>query len=99
MNPNKVNRENLKNLTDLPNIGKAGAKDLILLGINHPEQLIGKCPYEMYSSLCNITGFTHDPCVIDVFISITRFISGGNPKPWWAYTEERKNYQAARNGH
>ncbi len=92
MNPNKVTRENLRKLTDLPNIGMAGAKDLNLLGIYQPEQLIGKCPYEMYYSLCFATGETHDPCVIDVFISITRFMNGENPLPWWEYTQERKNY-------
>ena len=92
MNPNKVTRENLKTLTDLPNIGKAGEKDLNLLGIHQPEQLVGKCPYEMYYSLCFATGESHDPCVIDVFISITRFMKGENPLPWWKYTQERKNY-------
>ncbi|MBL4909382.1 MAG: hypothetical protein JKX78_05055 [Alteromonadaceae bacterium] len=40
MNPNKVTRENLRKLTDLPNIGKAGAQDLNLLGIQQPAQFI-----------------------------------------------------------
>jgi len=97
MNPNKVSRGNLRELTDLPNIGKAGAKDLNLLGILQPEQLIGKCPYEMYYALCLKTGVIHDPCVIDVFISITRFINGENPLPWWEYTQERKDYLSKGN--
>ena len=29
MNPNKVSRNNLDSLTDLPNIGKAGEEDLM----------------------------------------------------------------------
>lgn len=91
MNPNKVTRENLIKLTDLPNIGKAGAEDLSLLGIHKPEQLAGKCPYEMYHELCVASGESHDPCVIDVFISITRFIDGDRPRPWWEYTQERKD--------
>jgi hypothetical protein len=28
--------------------------------------------------------------VLDVLISVTRFMSGDDPKPWWAYTVERK---------
>lgn len=92
MNPSKVSRENLKKLTDLPNIGQASAKDLNLLGIYQAEQLIGKCPYEMYNSLCSLTGERHDPCVIDVFISITRFMNGEKPLSWWKYTAERKNF-------
>ena len=92
MNPNKVSRNNLSSLTDLPNIGKAGEGDLIVLGINKPADLIGFCPYEMHKSLCEKTGIQHDVCVIDVFISITRFMQGEEPKPWWEYTSERKQY-------
>jgi hypothetical protein len=90
MNPDKVDRSRIRTLTDLPNIGKAGAKDLELLGIHSAEQLIGQCPFEMYARLCRQTSTRHDPCVIDVFISITRFINGEAPRPWWTYTAERK---------
>jgi hypothetical protein len=48
----------------------------------------------MYEQLCDITGAHHDPCVIDVFISITSFIKGGEAKPWWEFTAERKRTQA-----
>ncbi len=90
MNPAKVERARVKLLTDLPNIGPASAKDLQLLGIAQPAQLVGLCPYQMYEQLCQITQVRHDPCVIDVFISITRFINGEAAQPWWAYTAERK---------
>jgi hypothetical protein len=90
MHPSKVDRNHLQQLTDLPNVGPATAKDLLLLGINEPKQLVGRDPYALYHSLCDITGIRHDPCVIDVFISITRFMSGDPPQDWWAYTEERK---------
>lgn len=91
MNPLKVNRNRTYKLTDLPNIGKAGASDLQLLGIMSPKELIGRNPYEMYEELCLKTGQRHDPCVIDVFISIIRFMEGEDAQPWWAYTSERKN--------
>jgi len=90
MNPSKVERSRVRQLTDLPNVGKACAADLRLLGIQDPEQLVGRSPFEMYESLCSITGLYQDPCVIDVFISITRFMAGEAPRPWWDYTEERK---------
>lgn len=90
MNPAKVVRSEVKQLTDLPNIGKASAADLRLLGIETPVQLLGKNPYDMYQTLCDKTGQKHDPCMLDVFISITRFMAGDDPKPWWFYTEERK---------
>jgi hypothetical protein len=86
----KVNRNCVVLLTDLPNIGKAMAEDLRLIGIREPGQLVSRSPYEMYETLCKKTGSRHDPCVLDVFISVTRFMAGEEPRPWWAYTEERK---------
>ncbi|MDO8652117.1 MAG: helix-hairpin-helix domain-containing protein [Undibacterium sp.] len=90
MNPAKVIRSRVKDLTDLPNIGKAGAADLQLIGIGNPRQLIGQSPFDMYRKLCDITGTRHDPCVIDVFMSVTRFMAGEEPRVWWAFTDERK---------
>jgi hypothetical protein len=96
MNPSKVVRENVRKLTVLPNIGKASAADLELLGIDTPNDLVGLDPYELYDRLCFITGSKHDPCVIDVFISVTSFINGDEPKACWHYTAERKSVQAAK---
>ena len=90
MNPSKVDRNRLTKLTDLPNIGKAGAGDLKLLGIEEPAQLVGRDPFEMYDTLCMKTGVRHDPCVLDVFISVTRFMAGEEPRAWWDHTAERK---------
>lgn len=90
MSPQRVNRSTLKQLTDLPNIGKASAEDLRVLGIRTPEQLVGKCPFELYERLCRKTGVRHDPCVIDVFMSVTSFMDGGPARPWWEFTTQRK---------
>lgn len=90
MNPDKVERTRLRRLTDLPNIGKAAAEDLRLLGFEEPAQIAGACPYEMYRRLCELSGARHDPCVIDVFMSVTEFLKGEPARPWWAYTEARK---------
>jgi hypothetical protein len=90
MNPSRVVRERVARLTDLPNIGPASAADLRLLGIHEPGQLAGLSPYEMYDALCEKTGVRHDPCVIDVFISVTRFMNGEAARPWWDYSAERK---------
>ena len=90
MNPKKVVREKTVKLTDLPNIGKSLAKDLELIGIDIPQKLEGEDPYALYDKLCKVTGTRHDPCVLDVFMSITDFMNGGDPKEWWAYTAERK---------
>lgn len=90
MNPAKVDRTRLATLTDLPNIGPASAQDLKLLGIHQPSQLLGRCPFQMYETLCKKTGLRHDPCVIDVFMSVTRFMAGEEARPWSSFTQERR---------
>ena len=91
MNPAKVRRDRLSALTDLPNIGPAMARDLRLLGFDTPAQLAGQDPQDLYDRLCRLTGKHQDPCVLDVFVSVTRFMDGDDPRPWWDYTPERKN--------
>jgi hypothetical protein len=88
--PKYLDRAAIVKLDDLPNIGKAGAADLRCIGIQQPEQLIGKSPLQMYETLCTKTGVRHDPCVIDVFMSAVRYMEGAEPLPWWSYTAERK---------
>jgi hypothetical protein len=90
MHPDKVRRDHLDRLTDLPNVGPAMARDLQHLGIRAPADLRGEDPYVLYERLCQLTGQRQDPCVLDVFISLTRFMAGDPAQPWWAYTEERK---------
>lgn len=90
MNPAKVVRDRIRTLTDLPNVGPAVAADLRRLGIDSPEQLRGRDAFALYDQLCAITGRRQDPCVIDVFLSITRFMEGDEARPWWHYTAQRK---------
>jgi len=66
------------------------AKELRLLGINSPQQLVGKDAYRLHDKLCRLTGTKSDPCVIDVFLSVVHFMEGGEALPWWDFTEERK---------
>ncbi|NTV97814.1 MAG: mitomycin resistance protein [Chlorobiaceae bacterium] len=90
MNPQKVSRNRLILLTDLPNIGEAIAADLRLLGIAEPRQLEGRSAEEMYLELCRVTGKRQDPCVLDVFMSLQSFMEGGEPLPWWHFSGKRK---------
>ncbi len=93
MNPAKVVREKVEKLTDLPNIGPALAKELRFIGIETPQQLKGRDPRDLYNKLCSKSGKRHDPCVLDVFMSITDFMDGGEPRVWWDYTPKRKGLQ------
>lgn len=90
MNPDKVERDRVHQLTDLPNIGPAMEKDLESIGIKTPQQLVGKDPLKLYRGLCRTSGVRRDPCVLDVFMSVTSFMNGDEPRPWWTFTRERK---------
>lgn len=90
MNPSKVTLSRTYKLTDLPNVGPAMARDLELVGIRAPAEIVGRDPLALYETLCRKSGCRHDPCVLDTFMSITDFMSGHKPRPWWEYTAERK---------
>lgn len=90
MHPSKVDRSRLHRLEDLPNIGRAMAADLQRLGIRRPQDLVGQDPLELYAALGLLTGRRQDPCVLDVFMSVTRFMDGGPALPWWSFTPARK---------
>lgn len=90
MNPKKVIRENVSRLTDLPNIGKTVAQDFARIGITSPGQLKDQDPYDLYVRFCEAFGEKQDPCMLDVLMSVTDFMNGGDARVWWDYTAERK---------
>lgn len=77
-------------LEQLPNVGPAFAADLLRLGITHPRQLAGRDAFALYTALGQATGRRQDPCVLDTFLAVIDFMSGAEPRPWWAYTAQRK---------
>ena len=82
--------EECSRLEQLPNIGPSLAADLRLLGVRHPRELASRDAFVMYQALCGITGKRQDPCLLDTFMAATDFMRGAAPRPWWAYTAERK---------
>ncbi|MCB9091427.1 MAG: helix-hairpin-helix domain-containing protein [Halobacteriovoraceae bacterium] len=79
-----------KKLEQIPNVGKAVASDLHILGITEPEQLRGKDGIALYRELNRLTGVCHDPCMADTLMAIVDFMNGGKPQPWWKFTAKRK---------
>jgi hypothetical protein len=77
-------------LEHIPNVGKAVANDLRSIGINHPQQLVGKNGITLYHQLNRITGLQHDPCMADTLMAVVDFMNGGKAKPWWKFTAMRK---------
>jgi len=77
-------------LTDIPNIGKSIAQDLIGLGIATPEEVKAMDPLVTYEALRIPMGQRHDPCVLDTFLAAKDFMNGGAAQPWWHFTPVRK---------
>ena len=88
--PKAAHASQVRAFTDIPNIGKAMALDFPRIGITRPGQLVGRDPYAMYEALCTATSTHQDPCVLDTFIAVVRFMEGAPATPWWHYTAERK---------
>lgn len=82
--------KNIKKLTDIPNVGKAVAEDLRIIGIIKPEDLKGKNGIQLYEKLNRITGIRHDPCMADTLMAVVAFMKDGKAKPWWKFTAQRK---------
>ncbi len=89
-------RTEFTDLKQLPNVGPAIAADLQLIGVNQPCDLVGRDAFALYDALCDVTQQRHDPCVIDVFLSAVRFMEGGDAKPCWKFTVERKAILTSR---
>ena len=82
--------ENAKKFTDIPNVGKRIESDLLYLGYKKPIDLVGADGFQMYEALCKKTKVKHDPCVLDTFLAIADFASGGSAKKWFRFTSLRK---------
>lgn len=81
-------------LTDIPNIGKAMAADLVGLGLPTPAHVKAMDPLATYQRLRDPLGRLHDPCVLDTFMAAHDFMNGGPSQPWWAFTASRKRLLA-----
>jgi len=91
LRPRKAaNAQTCEQLEQLPNIGPSLAADLRRLGVQHPGELAGADAFQLYQSLCTLSGRRQDPCVLDTFLAATDFMRGAPARPWWAYTAQRK---------
>lgn len=86
----RVPREEVEKLTDIVNIGPSIAGDFVRIGVNCPQDLIGRDPWKLYQKLVTQTKTFHDPCVLDTFIAAVDFMNGNPPQTWWSYTQLRK---------
>jgi hypothetical protein len=78
-------------LRQMPNVGPAMERDLHLLGIRRPADLVGRDPLQLYRALERRSGSRQDPCVLDTFMAVIDFAEGAPARPWFSYTASRKS--------
>ena len=83
----KTKQTSLKELQQIPGVGKSIAQDLYDLGIRSIADLKSKNPEKMYDQLCTLRGTHIDRCVLYVFRCAVYFASEKNHDPellkWW----------------
>jgi Pathogenicity locus len=77
-------------LTDLPNIGKAIAADLVAIGLQTPADLEGRDALAIFNDLKPVMGHRHDPCVYYTLLSVKHFQKMGESLPWWKFVAQGK---------
>ena len=91
-----TDRRTISEFEAIINIGAAMADDFRRLGYEHPAELIGQDPLDLYQRICREDGHFHDPCVLDVFMATIDFMNGHPPRQWWEFTSLRKQQYSAK---
>jgi hypothetical protein len=83
----KTENKFLKNLQEIPGVGKSIAQDLWDLGIRTVGDLKNKDPEALYILLCKQRGCDIDRCMLYVFRCAVYYASTENPEKellkWW----------------
>jgi hypothetical protein len=86
----------LKQLQEIPGVGKSIAQDLWELGIRRVVDLKGRDPEKLYEKRCAQVGTRIDPCLLYVFRGAVYYASHNRHDPellkWWNW----KDHPSAR---
>jgi hypothetical protein len=88
--------EQLKELMQIPGVGKSIANDLVRLGINNLQDLKGRDPEMLYDQSNAMAGKTQDRCLLYVFRCAVYFADTKpekqNPEKlkWWNWKDRKR---------
>ena len=85
---NMRTEEKLKNLVQIPGVGKSIARDLWNLGIRNVVDLKGKSPERLYDESNELAGTIQDRCLLYVFRGAVYFAETDPAK----YEKEKLNW-------
>ena len=84
-------RSALKELQEIPGVGKSISMDLWELGIRRVHDLKGKDPEKLYEKRCAQVGIQIDPCLLYVFRGAVYYASHTRHDPellkWWNWKD------------
>jgi hypothetical protein len=85
--------ESLKELMQIPGVGKSIARDLYNLGIRSIKDLKDKDPQVLYDNLCLQAGIKLDRCLLYTFRCAVYFASNTQYDPkllkWWNWKDSK----------
>ena len=84
-------KNSIKNLTQIPGVGKSIADDLINIGVTKVEDLKGKEPQKLYNKSNKFAGVVQDRCLLYVFRCAVYYASNKKHEPeklkWWNWKD------------
>ena len=90
----------LRELREIPGVGKAIAEDLWELGIRSIQDLRGRDPEELYFALCAQQGTQVDRCMLYVFRCAVYYASHETRDPellkWWSWKDRKTAHPGLR---
>lgn len=85
----------LKELQEIPGVGRSIARNLIGIGIRKVDDLKGKNPERLYARANRAAGVVQDRCLLYVFRCAVYFASTKRPEPeklrWWYWKDTSTN--------
>ncbi len=84
-------KDQIKNLSQIPGVGKSIANDLINIGIKKIEDLKDKDPEKLYDKSNKFAGVVQDRCLLYVFRGAVYYASNKKHNPeklkWWNWKD------------
>jgi hypothetical protein len=82
----------IRNLCQIPSVGKAVAEDLWNLGIRSVAALKDEDPEALYQRLCTLQGISVDRCMLYTFRCAVYYASNSEHDPkllqWWNWKDK-----------
>ncbi len=100
LGPNK--QDSLKDLQQIPGVGKSIARDLWNIGIRSVSDLRGRDPQELYDLSNRFAGVVQDPCLLYTFRCAVYYASTPKSKQhpeklkWWNWKDVSRAKNARR---